>query len=69
MSMIEFKTFGEKVEHASYQHFLLFPKMFFTIPRTNLNFLVTFILLSASALNLNKSKIFSFGKELISQYI
>ena len=38
--------------------------MFSTISKTNLNFSVTFILSSASALNLDWSKIFSFGKEL-----
>ena len=41
-----------------------FPKMFATIPKTDFNFLVIFILSSASALNLYQSKIFSFGKGL-----
>ena len=38
--------------------------MFPTIPITNFNSLVAFILSSASALNLDWSKTLSFGKEL-----
>ena len=38
--------------------------MFSTIPKTNFNLLVPLILFSASSLNLGKSKILSFGKEL-----
>ena len=37
--------------------------MFSIIPKTNLNFLVTFILSSASTLNLDQCKILSFGKQ------
>ena len=43
-----------------------FLKMFSTILKTNFNFSVTFILLSASALLLDHFKIVSFGEELIS---
>ena len=38
--------------------------MFSTLLRTNFNFSLTFILLSANALDLGKSKNLSFGKEL-----
>ena len=38
--------------------------MFSTLPNTNFNFLVTFILSSAKALNLDQSKTLLFGKEL-----
>ena len=38
--------------------------MFSSIPKTNFNCLVAFILLSASSLNLDWSKILLFGKEL-----
>ena len=38
--------------------------MFSTIPKTNFNFSVTFVLSSANAFNLDKSKILSYGKEL-----
>ena len=53
-----------KVENVGYQHFLLFPKMFCTQPKTNFNFSVTFILSSASAFKLDQSRNLSFGKEL-----
>ena len=36
--------------------------MLSTLPKTNLNFSVTFILLSASALNLDWSKFLLFGR-------
>ena len=39
--------------------------MFSTHPKTYFNFLITFILPSANALNLDQSKILSLGKELI----
>ena len=51
-------------ENACYQHFLLFSKCCLPFPKQISNFRVTFILLSASALNLDQSKILSFGKEL-----
>ena len=41
-----------------------FPKMFSTLPKTNFNFSVTFILSSANALKLDQSKILLFGKGL-----
>ena len=45
--------------------FSLFPTMFSTPPKTNLNFSVIFILSSANAFNLDHHKIWSFAKELI----
>ena len=53
-----------KEENAGYQHFLLSPTMFSTLPKPNFNSLLTFILSSANALNLDWSKILSFDKEL-----
>ena len=38
--------------------------MFSSLPKTNFNSLVTFIMLSANAFNLDQSKILSFAKEL-----
>ena len=38
--------------------------VFYPSQKTNFNFSVTFILTSANALNLDKSKNLSFGKEL-----
>ena len=38
--------------------------MFSTVPKTNFNFSVTFILLSANAFNLEESKILTFGKRV-----
>ena len=52
---------GIKRENAGNQHF---PIMFSTLPKTNFNISTTFILSSANAFNLNRSKISSFGKEL-----
>ena len=43
--------------------------MFSTLPKINFNFLVTFILLFANALNLDWSKILLFGKELTRRFI
>ena len=40
-----------------------FPTMFFTSPKTECNYSVTFILLSASAFSLNQSKNLLFCKE------
>ena len=53
-----------KGENAGNRHFLLFPKMFSTHLQKYIYCLVAFILLPANALNLGKSKILSFGKEL-----
>ena len=55
------KTCQEKEKPA----FSPFPKIVSTIPKTNINFLVIFILSSASALNLANSKILLFGKVLM----
>ena len=38
--------------------------MLVTLPKTNFNFSVTFVLSSVSAFNLEQSKYLSFGKEL-----
>ena len=48
-----------KGENADY-----FPTMFSTLTKTNFNFSVAFIWLSANAFNLDRSKILSCGKEL-----
>ena len=50
--------------NAGKQHFLLFPTMFSTYPKTNYNFLVTFMLSSTNAFKLYWSKVLLFGKEL-----
>ena len=47
-----FENIVGKEENAGNQHFLLFPTMFSTHPKTNFNFSVTFILSSASSFNL-----------------
>ena len=54
-----------KGENAGLPAFFSFPPMFSTLPKTNFNFSLTFILSSANALNLDQSQISSFGKELI----
>ena len=54
----------EKGENASNQQISPFPTIFLTISETNVNFLVTFILSSANAFNLDQPKNYSFGKEL-----
>ena len=46
-----------------------FPTMFSTLPKSNFNFWVTFILSSANAFNLDQSKNLSFGKELKTIYV
>ena len=43
--------------------FFLFSSMFSTLPKTNFNFSLTCNLSSANALNLDKYKTLSFGKE------
>ena len=48
--------------------FSLFPTMFSTLSKTNLNFWVTFILSSANVLSLAESKMLSSGKEFIYPY-
>ena len=52
-----------KGENAGNQHFILFPQYFLPLPK-QIQFFVTFFLLSANALNLDWSKILVFGKEL-----
>ena len=55
---------GGKGENAGNQHFSPFPTMFYYCPKKNFCFLVTLILSSANAFNLDKSKFLSCGKEL-----
>ena len=52
-------------ENAGNYHFLLFPQSSYP-SQTNFKFLVSFILSSANAFNLNKSIILLFGNELTS---
>ena len=51
-----FENFVGKGENAGKQHFPPSPTMFSTDPKTNFLFLVTLILLSGNALNLNQAK-------------
>ena len=60
---------GKRENAGHNQHFLLFPTMFSTFPKTNFNFSVTFILLAAKAFDMYKFKNFSFGKELTGSFI
>ena len=55
-----------KGENAGNQHFLPFPQCFLPFPTQIFNFAITctFILWSANAINLDQSKILSFGEEL-----
>ena len=66
MTLIEtpFENIVGNGENAGNQHFLHFPQCFYTFLRTNFKFSVIFIVLSASAFNLEQSKNLSFGKEL-----
>ena len=52
-----------------YPAFSPFPTKFSTLPNPNFNFSFTFILSSAKAFNLDKSKILFFGKALILLFI
>ena len=52
-----------KAENVGYQSFLLFPKYFLPIQKTNFNFLVMFTLASAIAFKLDQSEIVLFGKK------
>ena len=57
-----------KEENAGNQHFFLFPQCFQLVlkkKKKKKKVFVTFILLSEIAFNLDKSKILSFGEELI----
>ena len=44
-----------------------FPTMFSTLPNTNFNFSIAFIVSSANAFNLDHFEIFMFGNELTEQ--
>ena len=57
------KHFGKR-RKCWWPAFSPFPKMFSTFPTTKFKFWFTFILSSACALNLDRSKICSFGKGL-----
>ena len=59
-----FENIVGKAENAGNQHFLLFPKMFSTLPNPNFNFSVSFILSPANAFNLDQSTILLIDKEL-----
>ena len=50
--------------NAGNQLSLLFPHCFLPVLKTNFSFSATFDMSSANTLNLNQSKILSFGKEL-----
>ena len=62
-----FENILGKGENAGNQHFFSFSTMFSNLPKTNFNFSVTFISLSASAFNLDQSKNLLFGLELNGQ--
>ena len=51
-----FENIVGKGENAGNQHFLLFPAVFSSIPKTNFIFFVVFVLSSANAFSLDKSK-------------
>ena len=51
-------------ENAGNRHFSLFPIMFSILSKTKIIILSIFTLSSAKALNLDQSRISSFGKEL-----
>ena len=59
-----FENIVEKGENEGNQHFLLFSQCFSTLPKTNFNFSVTFILSSENVFNLDQSKNMLFGNEL-----
>ena len=60
-----FENIVGKGENVDNQHFLLFLKCFLPFPKQISIFLFSFILSSASSLNLNWSKTLSFGEELL----
>ena len=62
--MLRSENIVGKGENAGDQHFLLFPQCFLPFPKQISIFSVTFTLLSANALNFDKSRILSLGKEL-----
>ena len=59
-----FENIVGKRENNGNQHFLLFPQCFLPFPKQISIFDTHFELSSANALNLDRSKILSFGKEL-----
>ena len=71
--VIVWEWVNDPMEQAFWKHcgkrrkcwpaFSPFPTMFSTLPKENFNFLFTFKLLSANALNLERCKILSFGKD------
>ena len=63
-----FENILGKGENAGNQHFLLFPTILFTLPKTIFSFSVKVILSSANAFNLNLSLISSFVKEVNSPF-
>ena len=60
-----FENIVGKGENAVNQHFLLFQQFFSTVLKTNFNTSVTFILSSANNFSMVKSKVLSFGNELM----
>ena len=65
-----FENIVRKGDNTGNHHFLLFSQCFFlTLSKTNFVFYVTIILMSENALNLDKSEILSFGKELKDFYV
>ena len=57
-----FENIVGKGENAGNQHFLLCPTMFSTLSEREIIISAIFIMLSANAFNVDKSKILSFGK-------
>ena len=69
LTLLEKKAFENivgKGENAGNQHFLLFPKCFSILPKTNFIFFfwITFILSTAYPFNLVLCKILSFGRRV-----
>ena len=59
-----FENIVGKGENAVHQHFLLFPKCFLLLSKTEMIISVIFILSSANAFNLDKVKILTSGNGL-----
>ena len=62
----DFENIMGKGENAGNQHFLLDPQCFLPFPNQISIFGLHLFLLSANALNLNQSKVLTFGEELSS---
>ena len=60
-----FENIVRKGENAGNQHFLLFPQCFQPIPKRIPVFKLRLICTSARTINLDQSKVFAFGIELI----